>query len=67
MTRFMMTLEEAVDLVFYALDKGKQGDIFVQKAPAAKLSDIISALENIFNKLNTKIIGTRHGEKLMRI
>ena len=65
MTRFMMTLEEAVDLVFYALDKGKQGDIFVQKAPAAKLSDIISALENIFNKkLDTKIIGTRHGEKL---
>lgn len=65
MTRFMMTLHEAVNLVFFALENGKQGDIFVQKAPAAKLSDIIFALERIFSKkLKTKFIGTRHGEKL---
>ena len=65
MTRFMMTLDEAVALVFYALNNGKQGDIFVQKSPAAKLSDIILSLEHIYEKkLNIKMIGTRHGEKL---
>ena len=47
MTRFMMTPEDAVDLVFYALKNGNQGDIFVQKAPAAKLGDIISSRNNI--------------------
>ena len=65
MTRFMMTLDEAVNLVFYALENGNQGDIFVQKSPAAKLSDIILSLEKLFKKnLEIKIIGTRHGEKL---
>ena len=65
MTRFMMTLDEAVNLVFYALENGNQGDIFVQKSPAAKLSDIILSLEKIFKKtLEIKTIGTRHGEKL---
>lgn len=65
MTRFMMTLEDAVNLVFFALENGNQGDIFVQKAPAAQLKDLVSALEKIFEKkIIIKNIGTRHGEKL---
>ena len=65
MTRFMMTLDDAVDLVLYAFKHGKNGDLFVQKAPAATLDVLAKALTELF-KTNTKIrvIGTRHGEKL---
>ena len=65
MTRFMMTLEDAVDLVIYAFNNGKNGDLFVQKAPAATLSVLAQALIDLY-QLPTKIrsIGTRHGEKL---
>ncbi len=65
MTRFLMSLKDSVKLVLYAFNHGKQGDIFVQKAPAATMHDLSRALSEIFNKkLKTKIIGTRHGEKL---
>lgn len=66
MTRFMMTLEDAVDLVMYAFENGKNGDIFVQKAPAATVRTLVDALLAILNKPRheVKIIGTRHGEKL---
>ena len=65
MTRFMMTLEDAVDLVLFAFNNGKSGDIFVQKAPAATVSDMTQALCELMGKPNypTQIIGTRHGEK----
>ena len=65
MTRFLMSLEDAVDLVLYAYENGTQGDIFVQKAPASTIGDLALALKEIFNADNEiKIIGTRHGEKL---
>jgi len=66
MTRFLMSLEESVDLVFYALENGKQGDIFVQKSPATTVNNIAKAIISIYKKDNypTQIIGTRHGEKL---
>jgi UDP-glucose 4-epimerase len=65
MTRFMMSLENAIDLVLYAFNNAKQGDIFVQKAPAATILELATALKDIFNADNEiKIIGTRHGEKL---
>ena len=65
MTRFMMSLENAIDLVLYAFNNAKQGDIFVQKAPAATILELATALKNIFNAENEiKVIGTRHGEKL---
>ena len=65
MTRFMMTLDDAVDLVLYAFEHGKNGDLFIQKAPAATLQTLFYALKELYN-FNTsyKIIGTRHGEKL---
>ena len=65
MTRFMMTLDDAVDLVLYAFQNGLPGDIFVQKAPAATISVLAKALKELYNS-NSKIeiIGTRHGEKL---
>lgn len=65
MTRFMMTLEDAVDLVLYAFKHGKNGDIFVQKAPAATIEVLTKALLELFDKPKHKvqIIGTRHGEK----
>lgn len=65
MTRYMMTLEDAVDLVLYAFQHGKNGDLFVQKAPAASLDVLAKALTELF-KTNTpvRVIGTRHGEKL---
>jgi UDP-N-acetylglucosamine 4,6-dehydratase len=65
MTRFMMSIEDAVDLVIYAFEKGKPGDIYVQKAPAATIDTIANALKRIFKSDNpVQIIGTRHGEKL---
>jgi UDP-glucose 4-epimerase len=66
MTRFMMTLEDAVDLVMYAFENGNNGDIFVQKAPAATVEILISAILELLGKPNHKVvnIGTRHGEKL---
>ncbi|MDB4835592.1 polysaccharide biosynthesis protein [Gammaproteobacteria bacterium] len=65
MTRFLMSLEESVDLVLYAYEHGKQGDIFVKKAPASTVSDLAKAIKELFNKNNdVRIIGTRHGEKL---
>jgi UDP-N-acetylglucosamine 4,6-dehydratase len=65
MTRFMMSIEDAVDLVIYAFQHGNPGDIFVQKAPAATIETLALALKKIFNASNPiKIIGTRHGEKL---
>jgi UDP-N-acetylglucosamine 4,6-dehydratase/5-epimerase len=65
MTRFLMSLEDSVDLVVHAYQHGTQGDIFVQKAPAATLADLATALKELFNANNPiKIIGTRHGEKL---
>jgi UDP-N-acetylglucosamine 4,6-dehydratase len=66
MTRFLMSLEDSVDLVLYALTHGQQGDIFVQKAPASTVGDLARALKNLFGKPHqeTQVIGTRHGEKL---
>jgi UDP-N-acetylglucosamine 4,6-dehydratase len=65
MTRFMMTLEDAVDLVLYAFENGRQGDLFVQKAPAATIDVLATALIDLYNsKSSMKIIGIRHGEKL---
>ncbi|WP_287601756.1 polysaccharide biosynthesis protein [Thiothrix sp.] len=66
MTRFMMTLDDAVDLVLYAFEHGQNGDIFVQKAPAATIEILAQALLNIMGKPNheVRMIGTRHGEKL---
>jgi len=65
MTRFMMTLDEAVELVLYAFEHGDNGDIFVQKSPASTINDLALALREIY-KSNSEIrnIGTRHGEKL---
>lgn len=66
MTRFMMTLEDAVDLVLYAFEHGKNGDIFVQKAPAATVETLVQALLGLLGKTGHQVdvIGTRHGEKL---
>ena len=65
MTRFLMSLEESVDLVVYAFENGQQGDIFIQKAPASTIKVLAQALQELFSKQdNIRIIGTRHGEKL---
>lgn len=65
MTRFIMTLEEAVDLVLFSFTHGESGDIFVQKAPASTIGSLAKVLLKTFNsELGIKIIGTRHGEKL---
>ena len=65
MTRFLMSLDESVDLVMHAFEHGRQGDIFVQKAPASTIADLVQALKEIFNCDNpVRIVGTRHGEKL---
>lgn len=65
MTRFMMSLNEAIDLVFFAFKNAKQGDIFVQKSPACTLDILVASLKQIFkSNSKVKIIGTRHGEKL---
>tara|TARA_S200000501_G_C20868432_1_gene763151 strand:- start:2607 stop:3617 length:1011 start_codon:yes stop_codon:yes gene_type:complete len=64
MTRFMMSLDDAIDLVLYAFHNCKQGDIFVQKSPATTINDLALALKEIFQAKNEiKIMGTRHGEK----
>ena len=66
MTRFMISLDQAVDLVIFAFENGKSGDIFVQKAPAASIKTLATTLKNMFGKSENeiKVIGTRHGEKL---
>ncbi len=65
MTRFLMSLEDSVDLVLYAFEHGGQGDIFVQKAPASTIEVLAQALKELFDSDNEiRIIGTRHGEKL---
>ena len=65
MTRFMMTLDDAVELVLYAFENARPGDLFVQKAPAASIGTLVDALKNILGANNPmKVIGTRHGEKL---
>lgn len=65
MTRFLMSLEEAVELVLFAFEHGNAGDLFVNKAPAGTINDLAVALKELFKADNTvKVIGTRHGEKL---
>lgn len=65
MTRFLMSLDDAVDLVVYAFNNARQGDIFVQKAPASTIIDLAIAVKELFQAENPiKVIGTRHGEKL---
>ncbi len=65
MTRFLMSIDDAVDLVLYAYTHGRQGDTFVQKAPASTIGDLAQAIKALFNADNEiKVIGTRHGEKL---
>ena len=65
MTRFLMSLDEAVDLVLYALENGNNGDLFVQKSPASSVGDLAKSLIKLFNsKSKIKNIGIRHGEKL---
>jgi UDP-glucose 4-epimerase len=65
MTRFLMSVEDSIDLVVYAFQHAKQGDIFVQKAPASTIMDLAMAIKELFKADNEiKIIGTRHGEKL---
>lgn len=65
MTRFLMSLEDSVDLVLHAFEHAKQGDVFIQKAPASTVEDLARALLAIFKAQNSiKVIGTRHGEKL---
>ncbi len=69
MTRFMMTLEDAVELVLFAFENGRNGDIFVQKSPAATLKTLTKAIANLFGKPDHpyREIGTRHGEKLFEV
>lgn len=65
MTRFLMSLEDSVDLVLHAFEHGQQGDIFIQKAPASTVGDLAQALKELFGKeAPVRVIGTRHGEKL---
>jgi UDP-N-acetylglucosamine 4,6-dehydratase len=65
MTRFLMSLDEAVELVLFAFEKGNSGDLFVNKAPASNIGDLAQALKEMLSlNNNVKIIGTRHGEKL---
>lgn len=65
MTRYMMTLDDAVDLVLYAFENGNNGDLFVQKAPAATLEVLANALKELYKtETSIRVIGTRHGEKL---
>lgn len=69
MTRFMMTLGDAIDLVLFAFENGKNGDLFVQKSPASSLKTLIEAIVKVYDYENVgcNIIGTRHGEKLFEV
>ena len=69
MTRFMMSLDDAVNLVLFAFNNSENGDIFVQKSPAATIETLVKSLYKLFNKksMNIKNIGTRHGEKLFEV
>ncbi len=68
MTRYMMTLEDAVDLVLYAYEHGHNGDIFVQKSPAATIDTLARAIKELMHSdAHLKVIGTRHGEKLWEV
>ncbi|MGL5049546.1 MAG: polysaccharide biosynthesis protein [Fusobacteriaceae bacterium] len=69
MTRFMMNLDEAVDLVLFAFENGQNGDLFIQKSPAATVDVLAKAIKNLFKKPEheIRIIGTRHGEKLYEV
>lgn len=69
MTRFMMTLDDAVNLVLYAFEHGQNGEIFVQKSPAATIETLVQAICKYFDKVDHKVdvIGTRHGEKLFEV
>jgi UDP-glucose 4-epimerase len=65
MTRFLLPLESAIDLVLFALANAKQGDIFIKKAPASTVADVAQSLKNIFRSdTQVKVIGIRHGEKM---
>ena len=65
MTRFMMSIEDAVDLVLYAFENAEPGDLFVRKAPAATLATLAESIQSVFDRrVGTNVIGTRHGEKL---
>ena len=64
MTRFLMSLDEAVDLVAFAFGHANPGDLFVQKSPASTIGDLAKAVQKLFGDTGTHIIGTRHGEKL---
>ena len=64
MTRFLMNLDEAVDLVKFAFEHANPGDLFIQKADASTIGDLAKAVQKLFGETETKIIGTRHGEKL---
>lgn len=64
MTRFLMNLDEAVDLVMFAFQHGNPGDLFIQKSDASTIGDLAKAVQQLFGDTGTNIIGTRHGEKL---
>ncbi len=64
MTRFLMNLDEAVDLVMFAFEHAKPGDLFVQKSDASTIGDLAKAVQKLFGDTGTRVIGTRHGEKL---
>ena len=64
MTRFLMNLDEAVDLVMFAFEHGEPGDLFVQKSAASTIGDLAKAVQQLFGDTGIKFIGTRHGEKL---
>lgn len=64
MTRFLMNLDESVELVKFAFEHGNPGDLFIQKAPTSTLGDLAKAVQSLFGDTGTNIIGTRHGEKL---
>ena len=64
MTRFLMNLDEAVDLVQFAFEHANPGDLFIQKAPASTIGDLAEAVQELFGRTGTRVIGTRHGEKL---
>ena len=64
MTRFLMNLDEAVDLVMFAFEHANPGDLFIQKSDASTIGDLAKAVQQLFGDTGTRVIGTRHGEKL---